>query len=421
MSIISAEQDLIQLATPSVNADVTRMSALGQDFLVNRAQLLRDVGSNATSFHLPSSGTTNAITSSGANLQWNIEPSSVVPDYIDEIFLEITLTHQGATGTLTLDSYAAMLMNNVLFRYGSGINNTHFPNTFILNSLYQYNVEEFAVRGAQENINTTTYAPASTVLAVGGSVTFRIPMDLLFCGRRAWIRSLFSQLEFTIAFNTLASVVTAAGGAVVGDLGSSQVQLWMVGYKYAENEGNRIMDLYKDGSVHLRRYIFPQSLPSSIPGGIVSGSQYTVNIGNNNSLVIGLTYWVTSSAITPQNALTAVANSATQVTLQNGSQSFTPMAQNISTTFFRTVLVSPPSINSPAINALSLNPYPFSNRNIYGICLRKALNTGSYYTTNSTSLQLLSAVTNASVQLACIYHRVCCLVQQGTNCAIKLF
>ena len=414
---MSGTGDILTAVAPSITPGLSLQKVKlsnGKEFIGKNTQISwNEKGIKTNSLH-QSQGSPATLFGTGLTLQtFNLLPDSIIPDVISEMVLEVTVSNPNGTGNVIFACYAASMIQLYNCRYSNTVQTTHYSECTVVNSLTNYSNETMQIRGPQENINPTTYAPNTVTLTPGQSQVFYIPVLSPFGNNNVWIRSLSAELILQIYWNSLSNLFTFTGGAT---LVAASAQIRCLGYTFDESVKRYITQAFDFGVV--TRYIALQQTEQAVSGGITAGTQITTPISNNESLCLAIQFYfrapltgVYTSAVVP------IANSVYLVTLLSGSQPLSTSYPNSLSQFYRNVWTAPPYVNSPGAATVALNWYPFTKT--LSQDMMDGTSRGVFWINTSSQIQITSQATQNPVNLVCQYARVCLLNQAGANLTIQ--
>ena len=404
--------DIVSQAVQPIGIPRQELRVGALRFLSPTKSLATQAGVKSYSVHPPSSAAANPL-STGSLLNIFVQPAAINPDLISKFIVEFRLQNTGAA-PLTIANYAAMCLQQYTVQYGTSINQNNRAEVLALNSLVQYGTEELAVKGPQEGIVPATGAPATTVIAAGASVTFRVPLLTPFDGC-LWTRSLGStQIQFGLTWQTAASLVTVGAPA---DLLLAEVNVLANGYKFTTEMRAKLESTFA-GTAHINRFLDLQASSFQMSSGITLGTQVSVSVGGSLfGLSAALAFWVRATPVTPATALTAIPSSINAFTFLLGSQPLDFLPPQANANFVRATFAGPEQIRGTSIFNQELNILPFTTN--LSDCVATSSLLGSYFVSSQLVLQILCGATAANCELYGVTYNVSALVQLGANLTVQ--
>lgn len=402
------------VGTQLVETPLETKSAAGMTFQVHPSQQF--VAAGAKSFSISQvTATPGNVFTTGAQASYNITPSSILPDHLSQFgcILQLQLINNDAA-PITIGTYGHLLFRQYLIRYTSSINQTYTAEACLAAVLSNLSSTQLQQSAALMGINAATGAVLPVVIAPGATFTYYLPLLTPFNNRAAYIRALQSIIEVNIQFNTAANLVTVG---VPGGLALVQQNIIWNGWKWGERASAIVARRYLSGPV-VTRQIVPTALTVAIPAGITNGQNYQIDLSGSTGLVTALQFFVRSNTGLPTVAFTPIANSVAAVTLRADSQPVSWLPNQVDSAFYRAFFAGVNQLTGSSLAQLGVTSIPFSSD--LSETLSAGMLLGSYFVSQASNLQVLSAVTNANVEALVLFWKVQNVLQAGSEMSIRI-
>lgn len=402
------------VGTQLVETPLETKSAAGMSFQIHPAQ--QYVAAGAKSFSVSQvTATPGNVFATGAQASYNITPSSILPDHLSQFgcVLQLQITNNDAA-PITIGTYGHMLFRSYLVRYTSAINLTYTAEACLAAVLSNLSNTQLQQAAPLMGINAATGAILPVVIAAGASFTYYLPLLTPFNNRAAYIRALQSIIEFNITFNTAANLVTA--GVPAGMVLTQQNIIWN-GFKWGERASAIVARRYLSGTV-ITRQIVPTTVVVAIPAGITAAQQYQIDLSGSTGLVTAIQFFIRANTGLPLVAFTPIANSVENFTLRSDSQGVSWLPQGVDSAFYRSWFSGINQLTGSSLSQLGVTTIPFSND--LSSTLSQGTLLGSYFVSQASNIQALSAATNANVEALVIFWKVYNVLQAGSEMSVKI-
>jgi len=402
------------VGTQLIETPLESKTAAGMTFQIHPAQQYVAAGAKSCSVSQVTA-TPGNVFATGAQCSYNITPSSILCDHLSQFgcILQLQITNNDAA-PITIGTYGHMLFRSYLVKYSSSINLTYTAEACLAAVLSNLSSTQLQQAAPLMGINAATGAILPVTIAAGATFTYYLPLLTPFNNRAAYIRALQSIIEFNFTFNTAANLVTA--GVPAGMVLTQQNIIWN-GFQWGERASAIVARRYLSGPV-ITRQIVPTTVVVAIPAGLTNGQQYQIDLSGSTGLVTALQFFIRANTGLPLVAFTPIANSVASFTVRADSQPLSFLPQGLDAAFYRSWFSGVNQLSGSSISQLGISSIAFSSD--LSSTLANGTLLGSYFVSQASNIQALSAVTQANVEALCVYWKVLNIMQAGSEMSVKI-
>jgi hypothetical protein len=368
-----------------------------------------------SSYVLPRNTVSSAVLQSGqTDVYFDIPHDQI--DFLDQMYLEYTITNSHASNTLGLID-AWTMIDYIQIICNGNIVTTQYGYSIRCNNLSSVGTEKLAsiLPGVGINNNGTTYVSNISIAAASGTQQFNVPLHTILDRSNIPLWMPQANFQLLVRWKTGSQILLTTTSATIANVGLSDLKLLLDGERL-EAEVRQHKELQLLSAPVMFRYV-EHNRNSIAFGSVTSGTQIQQNITVSGHMLF---CWVQALISSAANESLATSQALTSLEiLSNGSAIHHTLGDNGFTTT-RMRRVSPSHFNNPQFIEnggayyISIAEHPL-------LGLINSSNTGTHFITGQTeALRIIPAFTNASVTVNMYCMMVSNIIIDYKNRTLKI-